>query len=144
MPLLRRHSDKIEALGNIPIFRDLSKRQLGEVARHADEVTASAGEVLAEQGRLGNEFFLILKGRAVVSRNQRKIATLSQGDFFGEMSLIDGQPRVASVTAEDDSALLLIHRRDFSKLLDEVPGLARKILVTVSQRLREADEKLVS
>jgi len=69
---------------------------------------------------------------------------LGPGDFFGEMSLIDGMPRSASVIAEDASVLLVIQARSFRSLLDEVPDLQKKLLVTLSARLRAADAKIAS
>ncbi len=143
MPVLRRRSDKVDVLKHVPLFKGLSKKDLDAVARRADEVAVTEGTVLAEQGTMGNEFYLILQGSAAVRRNRRRIATLGQGDFLGEMSLLDGRARSATVVALEDSVLLVMHRRDFSALLDEVPRMARKMLVGMSERLREADKKLV-
>ena len=139
----RPRSSKVEALAEATLFGDLNRRELHRVARFADEVPVCTGQVVAEQDRTGDEFVLIVEGEMEVRRNGRKLATLGPGDSVGEMSLLDGEPRSATVTATGDGETLVIHRTDFTYLLDSVPGLARKLLATLSRRLREADRKLV-
>jgi len=140
----RRQSEKIDMLKRVPLFSHLSQRQLSLIARHADEVQLDAGKVLAKQGELGLEFLLLVEGSARVQRDGKMIARLAEGDFFGEMSLIDGKPRSATVVAETPVTLLAIHRRSFSYLLDTIPGLSRKMLATLSERLRQADETMIN
>lgn len=140
----RRQSDKVDMLKNVPLFNALSRRDLQFVARAADEVGVAQGKVLTRQGGLGREFLLILDGGARVERDGKLIARLGPGDFFGEMSLIDGKPRSATVIAESPTALLVVHARSFGALLDAVPGLQRKILSGLSERLRAADAALAS
>ena len=142
--LLRRRSDKADVLKKVPLFSGLSRRHLDHVAREADEVKEEAGTVLTRQGGLGREFILILEGGARVERDGTVIARLGPGDVFGEMSLIDGMPRSATVVAESPSVLLVIEARSFRELLDTVPGLQRKLLITLCVRLRAADAKLAS
>lgn len=137
-------TDRLEALTKVPLFSDLSRRQLNLIARHADEVKLDAGKVLARQGEHGLEFLLIVDGSARVERNGKGIARLGAGNFFGEMSLIDGKPRTATVIAETPMVLLVVHRRSFGHLLDTVPGLQKKVLLTLCERLREADTALAS
>jgi CRP-like cAMP-binding protein len=141
--LLRRRSDKVELLKKIPLFQDLSKRHLDFVAKHADEVNSEPGEVLARQGENGREFVLIVDGSARVEQNGKIISHLGAGDFFGEMSLLDGNTRSATVVTETPSVLLVVHSQSFSSLLDEVPGLSRKLLITLSKRLRAREESLL-
>ncbi|MGH8875172.1 MAG: cyclic nucleotide-binding domain-containing protein [Acidimicrobiia bacterium] len=143
MALLKRQSDKAEALRRVPMFSTLARKDLAEMARHVDEVSVPAGTVLAREGEQGNAFYLILEGEAVVRRKDRKIATLGKGDCFGEMAIIDGQPRSATVAVTADAVILEMHRRDFSYVLDRSPGFARRLLVVLSARLREADTKLI-
>jgi CRP/FNR family transcriptional regulator/CRP/FNR family cyclic AMP-dependent transcriptional regulator len=100
--------------------------------------------VLAVQGDVGEEFYLLCEGSAVVDRDGNEIAKLTEGGFFGEMALLDGEPRSASVRVTEDSRLLAIHRRDFSHLLDRIPEIARGMLTELTRRLREADRRLVS
>ncbi len=142
--LLRRRSEKIDLLKEVPLFSGLSRRQLELVARHADQVRCDAGKVLTRQGGLGLEFLLIVDGSARVERDGREIAHLGPGDLFGELSLIDGKPRSATVIAEAPIVLLVIHTRSFGDLLDAIPGLQKKILLALCERLRTADVALAS
>ena len=142
MAVLKRRSQKIELLRNVPLFSSLPNKQLDAVAKVADEAPASAGQALAVEGELGNAFYVIVVGEATVRRKGRKVASLAGGDFFGEMSLLDREPRSASVTMDTDGTVLEIHRREFSSLLDQSPALARGLLTGMSLRLRELDRKL--
>ena len=141
---LSRRPDRIDWLKKVPLFSGLSRRDLDLVARLTDVVKADAGKVLTRQGALGEEFLLIVDGSARVERDGKPIARLETGDFFGEMSLIDGNPRSASVIAESPITLLVVESRSFRCLLDAVPGLRRKISVTLSERLRRADAGLAA
>lgn len=87
---------------------------------------------------------LVLVGTGRVERDGKVLADLAAGDFFGEMSLIDGQPRSATVFVESPCVLLVIGRHSFWKLLDSVPGMQEKILITLCQRLRAADAALAA
>jgi CRP/FNR family cyclic AMP-dependent transcriptional regulator len=138
----RRRSDKISFLRNVPLFGQLSQRQLNAVARHVDEIQLRKGAVLAKQGAQGLEAIIIVDGRAQVVTDGKTIAELTAGDVVGEMSVIDGKPRSATVIAQTPMDLLVLHRRDFVFLLETVPGLQRKLLVTLCQRVREADQAL--
>ncbi len=140
----RRRDEKVVVLRKVPLFSALSRRHLDVITRVADEVKLNAGKVLARQGERGLEFLLIVDGSARVERDGKLIARLTAGDFFGEMSLIDGRPRTATVIAETPIVLLVVHRRSFSYLLDTVPALQRKVLVTLCERLRKADADLAS
>ena len=142
--LLKRRADKADVLKKVPLFSGLSRRHLHLIAAEADEVKEDAGTVLTKQGGLGLEFLLILEGSARVERDGTVIAHLGPGDFFGEMSLIDGLPRSATVIAECPTVLLVIQSRSFRSLLDAVPELQRKLLVTLCARLRAADARLAS
>jgi CRP-like cAMP-binding protein len=100
--------------------------------------------VLCEQGKPGFEFYLILEGEAVVRRNNKKVATLGPGASFGELALLTRLPRNASVEALSDLHLLILGQREFSALLDTVPGMAHKMLSAMALRLSEADAKSMS
>jgi CRP-like cAMP-binding protein len=89
----------------------------------------------------GDEFFLILDGTASVDVATETRGPLRPGAFFGEMSLLDGGPRSATIVAETPVRLLVISRRNFSVLLKEVPGLTQSLLVTLSRRVRQAEER---
>ncbi len=134
-------SEKRDLLRTVPLFREVGKNGLDEIARIADEVTRPAGELLARQGTHGLEFVFILEGQAKVDKDGIEINRLSDGDFFGEISLIDGNPRSATVTAETDVRLLVVHSRFFNQLLEQVPGLQKEIMIAVCRYLRTAEPK---
>jgi CRP-like cAMP-binding protein len=114
------------------------------VAKASDEITIEAGRTLVEQGRTGHEFFLILEGTAVIRRNNRKLAELGPGQYFGELSILDRGPRSASVVANTDMRVLVLGQREFVGVLDSIPGMAYKMLTVMAQRLREADTRATS
>lgn len=134
-----RQDDKIDRLEEVPLFQGCSRRQLRHIARIAETFEAPAGMPLARVGEPGNQFFLILDGSARVEVSPEKHVSLRPGDFFGEMSLLDGEPRSATVMAETAMRVLVIGRRNFSTLLSEVPGLIQNILVVLCKRVRSAE-----
>ena len=134
-----RQDDKIDRLEEVPLFQGCSRRQLRHIARIAETFDAPPGMPLARVGEAGNQFFLILDGNARVDVSPEKHVSLRPGDFFGEMSLLDGEPRSATVVAETPMRVLVISRRNFSTLLGEVPGLIQNILVVLCKRVREAE-----
>jgi len=136
-------TETIEALRSVGLFETLSHKDLNEVAKRAEEVAVPAGTMLAQEGRPGEQAFVIIEGSAAVRRNYRKVATLGPGEVFGEMSLIEGVPQSLTVQTLEDSRLLMINRADFHHLVQNVPGFASKLLVSLSRRLREATRKLV-
>ncbi len=142
MPLLNRDS-KAAALRGVPMFEGLPKSQLHQIARRVDEVELDAGTALTVEGKVGKEMYIIVKGAAVVRRKDRKLADLQEGAVLGEMSVLDGQPASATVTLTKDSTLLVTSRREFKEVLDASPRLAYRLLVTLANRLRDADRRLV-
>jgi CRP-like cAMP-binding protein len=140
--LLRRSSQKIDLLKKVPLFSNLSQRHLREISKHADQVQVETGRVLARQGKTGWEFIFIVEGKARVEKNGKVIRQLSGGNFFGEIALIDGEPRTSSVIAETDMTLLIVHKPSFDHLLKDIPGLQRKILISLCQYLRRAEKAI--
>jgi CRP-like cAMP-binding protein len=138
--LLRRRSDKIDLLKKVPLFSNLSQRHLGKISKHVDQVQVGRERVLAQEGKIGWEFIFVLDGKARVEKNGKLIRQLSRGDFFGEISLIDGEPRTATVITETDMTLLTVHKRSFDHLLDAIPGLQKKMLVSLCKYLRRAEK----
>ncbi|MDQ1397325.1 MAG: family transcriptional regulator, cyclic receptor protein [Acidimicrobiaceae bacterium] len=136
--------NKLDHLAQVRLFSAMTKRDLTHIGRASDEITVPAGKVLVQEGTTGHEFFLILEGTATVKRNNRKVASLGTGNYFGELALLSRSPRNATVVADTDMRLLVLGQREFSGLLDEVPGLAHKLLTAMAARLREADAKAVS
>ena len=129
----------LDHLAEVPLFSAATRKDLSKIARASDEVEVKAGRVLVEEGRPGHEFFLILEGKASVRRGTRKVAELGPGMYFGERSLLDRGPRTATVTAETDMKVLVLGQREFTGVLDSVPGLAYKILQIMARRLRSSD-----
>ena len=141
MPAFGR-SYKMDLLRNVPLFRSLNQRQLNAVARYTDAHRARPGAVLTKKGQHGLEAFFIVDGKARVEVSGKKIAELGPGDFIGELSIIDGKPRTATVIAQTPMTLMVVRRRDFRFLRDSVPGLQEKLLLTLCERLRQADQAL--
>jgi CRP/FNR family cyclic AMP-dependent transcriptional regulator len=140
VPLWRSKSGKVELLRHVPLFKGLSQRQLEQVARLAEEVEAPAGERLATAGETGHELFIIVAGEATVKPGSGRTIRLGPGEFFGEMSLVDGGPRSAHVDASTPMKLLVVGHREFWSLLNEAPSLTGKIMRTLSERLRDAEK----
>jgi CRP/FNR family transcriptional regulator, cyclic AMP receptor protein len=136
------HDDRVDLLEAVPLFRECSKRQLRSIAGICETYDVPADAVLTRVGEPGEEFFLIIDGTVRVDVSPRRQVRLGAGEYFGEMSLLDGEPRSASVVAESPLRLLVIRRRNFQKLLDDTPGIARGLLVTLSRRVREAERAL--
>src|SRR5439155_1467411 len=121
--------EKITHLERVPLFEDCSLRQLRAVADISTVVEVPERTVLTRAGEPGDEFFVIIDGTALVTLSPQKRHRMQPGAFFGEMSLLDGEPRSATVKAETDLRLLVIDRTHFWRLLKEVPGPTEKILV---------------
>lgn len=132
---LMRHDEKIEHLQKIPLFADLSKKELRFLAQMTSETTVKQGSTVVKQGESGQEAMIVENGTADVLRGGDKVDDLGPGDFFGEMSLINQMPRNADVVATSDMDLLVMDAREFSSVLSEYPEVAVKILKTVVERL---------
>jgi len=132
--------EKITYLQRVQIFESCSSRQLRAIARIAEVQEAEAGAELARAGEPGDRFFVIVDGAARIEVTPQKHGRIGPGAFFGEMSLLDGEPRSATVIADTAVRLLVIHRRDFMTLLREVPSLTQRMLVTLCQRVRSAEK----
>lgn len=130
---------RLPLLRPVPIFRGLAKQALLEVARKSTEVTFGPNEAVVEQGAPGDALFVVVRGTVEVLRNDRVVAQMTAGDFFGELSLIDGKPRSATVVAVDDVELLTISSDDFNSLLAD-QYFARAAIKSLAERLREAYE----
>ena len=137
-----KRDEKIRRLEEVPIFEDCTRRQLREVAAISKVVELAAGSIVTRTGDPGDEFFVLVDGSVTVEISPRKRGRLRPGDFFGEMSLLDGEPRSATVRAETDVRLLVIQRRNFQSLLREVPELSHRVLETLSRRIRLLEKSL--
>jgi CRP-like cAMP-binding protein len=130
---------RIELLGRMPLFTACSQRELGQVAALTVPAELKKGTVMTREGAAGGLAFIIATGRAEVSRGGKRLARLGPGDVVGELSLIDGEPRSATVTAVSDLEVLELDRRDLLKLMRKAPSVVRKLLESLAQRLREVD-----
>src|SRR6266536_3114070 len=126
---------KVELIKNVPLFSKLSKKQLEDVAHIADELDLPAGKVMATEGDRGREFFVLLEGTADVTKGDRRINTMGEGDFFGEIALVAQVPRTATVTATSDVRVLVVNDRDFAALLKKSPEVGRGIAEVLAERL---------
>ncbi|MGH9365151.1 MAG: Crp/Fnr family transcriptional regulator [Thermoanaerobaculia bacterium] len=135
-----RAADKIN-FEEIPILEGCSQTQLRSIARIARVLDAAAGTVLVRRGEPGDEFFLILDGTLTVEVSRERSVPLGPGAFFGEMSLLDGGTRSATVVSETPVRLLVINRENFSVLCREVPDLTQILSATLSRRLRQAEQR---
>ena len=138
---MKRMSDnRVDLLRRVGLFSDCSRKELKEVASLATPVEATEGEVLAREGKPGSELFVIAAGSARVTLRGEELALLYPGDAFGEMARLDGGPRGATVTAQTPMTLYVLGPREFSTLLEEIPGIGRKILSSLARRLREVQK----
>ena len=134
-----RKNAKLKLLERVPLFARLSRSELERISTIADEIDFREGKELAKEGAAGREFFVIVEGTAEVTRGSKKLRTLSDGDFFGEISLITKLPRTASVTTVSSSRLLVITERSFRRMLDDSPAIQRKVLDALGERLEATD-----
>jgi CRP/FNR family cyclic AMP-dependent transcriptional regulator len=130
---------KIRLLGKVPLFSACSKGDLARIASLVDEVEVQEGQVLIRQGEPGHECFIVVSGRAKAATRGRRSVTLGPGSFFGELALLDQGPRTRTITAESGMHLLVLDSRSFSSLIEDVPGVGRRVLRAVAERLREAE-----
>ena len=130
-------NEKSELLDRVSLFGGLGVEPLRAVAERALEVEFPAERPIARQGEVGTGFFLIVRGRARVVHDGTVVARLGPGEFFGEISLLDQMPRIASVIADTPTTCLAVASWDFERLLEEEPKVAIAVLRTVARRLRD-------
>jgi CRP-like cAMP-binding protein len=130
-----RKNTKLDLLKQVPLFGDLSKRELESLASIADELDLPEGRELTREGERGSEFIVIAEGSADVRRRGRTINKLSSGDFLGEIALVTGTPRTATVKTTAPSRVLVLTAPSFRKLLRESPPLQLKVLDALAKRL---------
>jgi CRP/FNR family transcriptional regulator, cyclic AMP receptor protein len=140
-PLGKRGAD---LLAQVPLLEGLSRRHLKQIAEHADEISFRRGETIVEADQPGGSFFVIVEGEVRVVRGDRTIARAGPGEFFGEISLLDGGPRTASVVAETPVVAIRLFKASFDKVIRQEPRVAGKILAVVARRLREAEKTVTS
>jgi CRP/FNR family cyclic AMP-dependent transcriptional regulator len=132
---------RAELLAGCRLFAGVTQPDLATVAGRAIEVDFPANHVIARQGEIGTGFFLVVSGSVRVARGGKEVAILGPGDFFGELSVLDGQPRVAQVVAIEPTRCLGLASWDFEQALLESPTLALSILRGLAARLRSVTEQ---
>ena len=135
---------RVELLENLQTFDGCSRKQLSEIARGIEEVRVPSGEDVVTEGSIGHHVFVLAEGLAHASVNGRRVGTIMPGSFFGEVAVLDGERRSATVTTALPSRLLIFDSRRFSALLDTAPAVAKRILRNFAERLRNTDEQLSS
>jgi CRP/FNR family transcriptional regulator, cyclic AMP receptor protein len=128
---------KVEALKRAPLFADLSRKELTQLARVSEDLEVPPGKVLCKEGEFGQEFFVIVEGKADVTRKGRRVAAREGGDFVGEIALLEETTRTATVTAKTPLRLFVLTRKDFRHLVDENPSVERKVMQALARRVVE-------
>ena len=140
-PLTLTQDRRTELLAACRLFSGVDGPDLAAVAERAVEVDFPAGHVIARQGEIGTGFFLVVSGSVRVIRGGEEVAVLGPGEFFGELSVLDGQPRVAQVVAAEPTRCLALASWDFEQALHDSPSLALSILRGLAARLRSVTEQ---
>ena len=135
-------AEKVELLSNVALFSECSKKELNDIAGAMEERRVQTGDVLAREGEPGDEFFAVAEGLARASVDGTDVGSIRAGSFFGEMALLDGGPRSATVTAELPTRLLVLDSKSFGKLVKQSPSVALKIMKGLASRLRELEGTL--
>jgi CRP-like cAMP-binding protein len=125
-------------LGSVPLFSNLTKAQLQNIARTAKERSFHAGDTIVKQGEKGIGFYLILEGQAKVEKGGQSVASLGPGQFFGEMALLDEQPRTADVRANGTVRCLVLSSWEFWAAVGDEPDVLRNLLKETVRRLRSS------
>jgi CRP/FNR family transcriptional regulator, cyclic AMP receptor protein len=134
---LFRQDDKVEALRKAPLFEGLSKKELTQLARVSEDMEIPEGATLTKEGDLGSEFFVIVEGETEVRRKGRSLGTRGAGEFIGEIALLEEVPRTATVKAKTPLRVFVLTNADFQYLLDQSPGVERKVLRALAKRVAD-------
>ena len=138
-----RHDPRVELLRNVWLFERCTNKELDAIAKLATLIDLPAGKVLATQGEQGQEFFVVVDGKVETTRDNVTIGTLGPGSFFGEMSLLERLPRVATVTTTEPTAVLVLTARAFDNLVASMPSVDRRMLIVLANRLRDIESRYV-
>jgi CRP-like cAMP-binding protein len=134
---------RVDLLRSIWLFERCSRRELETLERATTPVDVPAGKVLTREGDPGREFFVIVDGHAEVTRRGQVIGELGAGSFCGEMSLLDRQPRSATVTTTEPTELLVLGAHEFDTVVASMPSVDRKMLTMLAGRLRDIETRYV-
>jgi CRP/FNR family transcriptional regulator, cyclic AMP receptor protein len=134
------HDHRTDLLASAPLFAGVDAEGIARIASRVVEVEFPKDHVIARQGDVGTGFFLVASGSVRVVRDGETIAKLGPGDFFGELSVLDGQPRIAQVIADEPTVCLALASWDFEAVVKEQPAVALAILRGLAGRLRDLTE----
>jgi CRP-like cAMP-binding protein len=135
----RSRRERADALARVPLFADLGRRHLNQLADAAQIVSYRQGTTVIREGDPGATLFVIVDGTADVSRGGRTLATLPPGEFFGEVSLLDGGPRTASIVAQTPLTAVRLFRAPFYRLVQAEPAIGVRVLAELARRIRRVD-----
>jgi len=130
-----KNNPKVEALRRVPLFEHCSARELSKIAATVDEVDLTEGRTLTHEGLYGKEFVVLAEGIADVEQDGEVVNRLGPGDFFGEISLVTGMPRTATVTTRSPARLLVLNAHAFRSLLAQAPMIRRRVISAAALRL---------
>ena len=125
----------MQALKRVPLFEDLSKKELTELARVSEDLEVEAGRELTREGETGQEFFVIVEGEIDVTIKGKRRASRGEGEFVGEIALLENIPRTATVTAKTPLRLFVLTRQDFRRLVDQNPSVEQKVMRALARRV---------
>ena len=130
---------KVEALWGCPFFAGLHRRELAEIAKVTEDLEVEEGKVLTREGDSGREFFVIVDGEVSVERGGREVRRLGDGDFFGEIALLEDRPRTATVVARTSLRFFVLTRQSFKSLVARRPEIEEKVRAAIQERLGADD-----
>jgi CRP-like cAMP-binding protein len=130
-------TQKIMALRKLPLFFNFNYRELLNILEIIDLKKFSTGDIILHEGVLGSEMFVILQGQVEVSQAGKKLTTLEKGQWFGEMALIDDEPRSATIKALSPSAFIILERTSLFKLLERHSQMGMKIFLSMLKNLNQ-------
>jgi CRP-like cAMP-binding protein len=133
---------KVALLGHIDLFAGCSNRDLGRIARVAEEHEIQEGDVLTEQGQARDDVFVIIEGVARVLRNGREVARVTDGDVVGELAVLDPGPRTATVIAASPMLVLVLRADQMEQVIRENPEVALALLRALARKLRATSPSL--
>lgn len=133
--------EKVLFLKGVDLFETIAGEELSSIARITDQIDIAANDLVFKEGDEGDAMYLIVGGKVKVHSGEQVFAELGERQVFGEMSILDAEPRSASITAMTELTLLKIARDDFTEILAEKPEIAQGILKVLTRRLREANKR---
>lgn len=137
-------ADRVDLLAQLPLFEHCTKRQLGHLASALVQADKPAGSILTREGQAGGIAYIIVSGKAEVRKGKKVVGEAGKGEMVGELALIDGRPRSASVVAVTNLDVLELSATELDRLLDTVPNFGRNLLRAMSARIRTMDARWTS